>query len=178
MLEHYTTAIILDIEDRDDLDRVITLYTKDFGRIKARAKSIKKITSKLAGHLMSGNIVSIRLIERGEGGNFQILDALSERPPRISLELMKFLDVLNKVSPLGLPDLGLWYESERAISQDDFGPARYRRILADLGIDIDSAVCAECGDPHVAYFVPGDVTFLCADSVKKLKVIEHEIVRI
>jgi recombinational DNA repair protein (RecF pathway) len=178
MLEHYTTAIILDVEDRDDLDRMITLYTKDFGRLKARAKSVKKITSKLAGHLMPGNIVSIRLIERGEGGSFQVLDALSDRPPKISPELMKFIDILNRASPLGLPDLGLWYEAERAISRGDFSPTRYRRILMGLGIDVDSAVCAECGSSRIAYFVPGDVTFLCADSVKKMGISEYEIVKI
>jgi recombinational DNA repair protein (RecF pathway) len=82
------------------------------------------------------------------------------------------------MSPLGLPDLGLWYESERAISRDDFSPDRYRHILSGLGIDVDSAVCADCGSTDVAYFVPADVTFLCTDSVKKLKVLEHEIIKI
>ncbi len=178
MLEHYTTAIVLDVEAKSDLDGIITLYTKSFGRIKAKAKSIKKITSKLAGHLMRGNIVSIRLIERGEGGNFQVLDALSERPPRVSQELIKFIGILDRVSPVGLPDLGLWYEAERAISQGDFSPACYRRILSNLGIDIDSAVCAECGDPHIAYFVPGDVTFLCTESAERSQIAEHEIVQI
>lgn len=178
MLEHYTTAIVLDIEDKGDLDAITTLYTKDFGRIRAKAKSLKKITSKLAGHLVPGNIVQVRLIERGDGGSFQVVDALSERPPRISIELMQFIAILNRISPPGLPDLGLWYESERAISQHDFGPARYRRIFANLGMDLDSMVCAECGNPHIAYFVPGDVTFLCADSVKKSKIAEYEIVKI
>jgi recombinational DNA repair protein (RecF pathway) len=178
MLEHYTTAIVLDIEDRDDLDRVVTLFTKDFGKLKAKAKSIKKITSKLAGHLLPGNVVSIRLIERGEGGSFQVLDALSEKPQQRSIELMKFLGILNRIAPMGLPDLALWYESERAIGKHDFGPARYRRILANMGLDLDSMVCAKCGSPDVVYFVPGDVTFLCADSAKSLQISEYEIVQI
>ncbi len=178
MLEHYTTAIVLDITDKGELDAIITLYTRDFGRINARAKSIKKITSKLAGHLMPGNLVQIRLIERGEGGGFQILDALSERPPKFDPELMKFIHILDRIAPAGLSDLGLWHEAEGAVARGEFGPARYRRILSDLGLDVDSAVCAECGNKHVAYFIPRDVTFLCSDSINKSGNSEYESVRI
>lgn len=178
MLEHYTTAIVLGLDDRDDLDRVVTLYTKDFGRIRAKAKSIRKITSKLAGHLMVGSIVSIRLIERGDGNSLQVLDALSERLLPISLELLRFVETLDKIVPLGLPDLGLWYDAEKAISQGDFSPAYYRRILIDTGLDVDSAVCKNCGNKRVSYFIPADVTFLCNDCLKKLNLTDDEAIRI
>ncbi|MCL4405301.1 recombination protein O N-terminal domain-containing protein [Patescibacteria group bacterium] len=178
MLEHYTTAIVLDLDDKDDLDRAVTLYSKDFGRIRAKAKSIRKITSKLAGHLVPGNIVSIRLIEHGEGGSLQVLDALSERPAQLNHELLRFIDVLNKITPLGLADLGLWYDAEKAVSQGDFSSSRYRRILSDIGLDIDSAVCRDCGSQHVSYFIPRDVTFLCTDCMKKLHITDNEIVKI
>ena len=43
MKEHFTEAFILDIQEKGEFDSLITLYTRDFGKITAKAKSIKKI---------------------------------------------------------------------------------------------------------------------------------------
>jgi recombinational DNA repair protein (RecF pathway) len=178
MLEHYTTAIVLGVRPQDEVDAAVTLYTKGFGKLIAKAKSLRKITSKLSGHLVPGNIIRVRLIERGDGSSVQILDALSERPPGANGELLKFLNLLDKVAPLGLPEPALWYEAERAVERGDFSAPRYRRILAALGFFSKSLACDDCGSLHVAYFVPGEVIFLCPNSLKKLGIPEHDTVRI
>lgn len=83
---HYykTLGIILKSEPYREADRVYTIYTKRYGKIRAMAKGVRKIKSKLAGHLepfsltnlmivkgkMIDKIISARLIE--SFGNFYI----------------------------------------------------------------------------------------------------------
>jgi len=178
MLEHYTTAIALGVEPRGEVDAAVTLYTKDFGKLTAKTKSLRKITSKLAGHLMPGNLVQVRLIEHGDGNGLQILDALSEKPKGSPDDLFRFLNFLVKTAPTALPDPGLWYEAERAVKEGDFTPKHYRRMLAELGLASGALSCDDCASRNVAYFVPGEVIFLCANSMRKLNVSEDDAIRI
>jgi len=46
-----TPAIIIKRIDLKDADRLIIAYTKEFGKVSLKAKSVKKETSKLKGHL-------------------------------------------------------------------------------------------------------------------------------
>ncbi len=178
MLEHYTTAIVLEVKPRGEIDAAVTIYSKDFGRLTAKAKSLRKITSKLAGHLLPGNLIKVRLIEHGDGNGFQILDALSQKPAGALGNLLKFMEFMNKMTPLALPDLGLWYEAEHMLESGDFSPQRYRRVLSELGFGPDGSKCGDCGAGTVAYFLPGELVFLCAESLKRLKVPGENAVRI
>lgn len=46
--QHYRTkAVFLKKEDRGEADQLLTVFTKDFGRLEILAKAIRKITSKL-----------------------------------------------------------------------------------------------------------------------------------
>jgi DNA repair protein RecO (recombination protein O) len=50
MAVHYRSqGVILGKEDRRDSDQLLTVYTKDFGKVEILAKAVKKITSKLRG---------------------------------------------------------------------------------------------------------------------------------
>ncbi|MEK7542296.1 MAG: DNA repair protein RecO [Patescibacteria group bacterium] len=52
MTVHYRTqGIILKKQDRGEADRLFTVFTKDFGKLKLQAISERKITSKLRGGL-------------------------------------------------------------------------------------------------------------------------------
>lgn len=46
-----TLGIILKRTNLGEADRILTIYTKDFGKIKAIAKGVRKINSRLAGNL-------------------------------------------------------------------------------------------------------------------------------
>ena len=46
-----TQGIIIKSENLGELDRLLTIYTRDFGKILARAKSVRKNQAKLKGHL-------------------------------------------------------------------------------------------------------------------------------
>jgi recombinational DNA repair protein (RecF pathway) len=174
MLEHYTTAIVLKVDPRAEVDAAVTLYTKDLGKLTAKAKSLKKITSKLAGHLVPGNIVKIRFIERGDGGGMQVLDAMSEKPAGDPAAMLRFMIFLDRMSLAGLPDPGLWHEAEQAIKMGDFSPLRHRRILKALGFGESTPACEECGKKGAVYFLPREVIFLCANSLAKLNISDED----
>ena len=46
-LDYRTQGLILEKEDREEADQLLTIYTKDFGKIKILAKAVRKISSKL-----------------------------------------------------------------------------------------------------------------------------------
>lgn len=46
-----TQGIIIKRANSGEVDRLLTIYTKDFGKILVRAKSVRKNQSKLKGHL-------------------------------------------------------------------------------------------------------------------------------
>lgn len=62
-------AIILNRSDYRESDSLITLYTKNFGKLTLVARGTKKINSKLAGHLEPISLVNILLI-KGKGFDY------------------------------------------------------------------------------------------------------------
>lgn len=66
MREKKTEAIILDSRDIFDADRSLLLFTKNFGKIRARAKGVRRPTSRLTGHLLIYLPTQLELVETGE----------------------------------------------------------------------------------------------------------------
>lgn len=50
-MTYKTTGIIIKKKDLSEADRLLTIYTRDFGKILAKAKAVKKSQAKLKGHL-------------------------------------------------------------------------------------------------------------------------------
>jgi DNA repair protein RecO (recombination protein O) len=67
-----TEAVIMRRMDLGEADRIVTLYTRDYGKVKAVAKGVRKPTSHKAGHLELFTRVDV-LVARG-----QSLDVLSQ----------------------------------------------------------------------------------------------------
>lgn len=65
---HSTEGVILKKIDVGEVDSLFTIYTKDFGKIRARAQGIKKEGAKLRGHLeiLSHANISFVLGKNGE----------------------------------------------------------------------------------------------------------------
>ncbi|MBI2448573.1 DNA repair protein RecO [Candidatus Microgenomates bacterium] len=64
MNEFYRTkGIIIGKRDFLEADKILTVFTEDFGKISVKAKGIKKIKAKLAGHLEMFNCVDLELIK-------------------------------------------------------------------------------------------------------------------
>lgn len=64
-MQYYNlTSIILKREDHKENDLLITVYSKEKGKLKLFLKSAKKITSKLSGHVEPVSLVKLDVIGR------------------------------------------------------------------------------------------------------------------
>jgi recombinational DNA repair protein (RecF pathway) len=172
MVEYYTKVLVLSRTPRGDLDGTLNLYTKEFGRVSVKVKSLRKLTSKLSGHLTPGRLANVRIVEMGD--TKQVVDALS-LPSKTSFEFLKFLDFIRRLSPIGMPDLHLWHELEQASLNGTSDKNTYKRIISIMGYDAKNAVCDNCGSVKIAYFVPRDIMFLCNRCLSDSRLKEDEV---
>ena len=162
MQEYVTDAIVLDATPSAELDTRVSVFTKKFGKLVARVKSVKKITSKLAGHLEPGNAVKIRLVEKK---GLQLVDALKEKDVQIDPPTLYLLDqVLYEAEP----DHELWELLTH-------GAFRWHEALRILGWDPAAADCARAnctGTPAVFHIKTQEFyCSSCASKVRKNEVI-------
>lgn len=68
-----TEAVILDTTDVFDADRSFLLFTRELGKVRARAKGVRRPTSKLTGHLLPYLPSQLELQE--SGGWFLVIQA-------------------------------------------------------------------------------------------------------
>jgi recombinational DNA repair protein (RecF pathway) len=118
-----------------------------------RAKSSRRITSKLAGHLEPGTVAKVRFIEKG---GTQIVDALKSSRAEISLEDLGFL---NDLLPDMQADAELWADLARQ-------PFSWNGVLKTLGWDPRGAFCALCRRGAAWFFIPRQ-EFFCDGCVSK-----------
>ncbi len=100
MAIHYRTqGIILKKQDMGETDRVFTVFTKDFGKLKLRAVSERKITSKLRGGLELFYLSEIEFIQ-GKARKTVTDATLVERYPllRNSLDRMRAMHRFSEIA--------------------------------------------------------------------------------
>jgi len=176
MVEYFTEGIVLKRSMRGEYDGNIILYTKDLGKISTFAKSIRKITSKLSGHMIPGNIVKTRVVEKN---NIQAIDALGEKSKCSTKELLHFLHFLDTVVPFGEPDIPLWYAIRQIIEKCSFTPKTYSQLLEILGFSEGDGLCHMCKRNEIAYFSMTDIIFLCGScKLQTGNIEEDEIIRV
>lgn len=64
--KHTTECFILEGYERAEHDRVLLLFTREFGLILAHAKSIRKLESKLRAHVIPGSVATVTLVKGKE----------------------------------------------------------------------------------------------------------------
>lgn len=159
MTEYFTKALVLDAEDVGELDKSIYLYTKELGKVIARAKSIRKITSKLAAHLQPFSFVRIRLVEKN---GFQIVDALAVSRIKISQPALAILQFIKEMTLELQPDKNLWFLIKKTFQDlKDNKRISYKPLLEVLGFAPKFARCNVCASKVVAYFSKTEQVFLC-----------------
>ena len=154
MDEYVTDAIVLRKEPTGESDARYTLFTERFGKISAKAKSSRRITSKLAGHLEPGTVTKVRFIDKGSA---QIVDALKWFRIDISPNDLRSLGDL-------LPDMQAEAELWTLLAHQPFS---WNDILRTLGWDPRGAPCAICGRKAAWFFIPRQ-EFLCNGCVSKM----------
>ncbi|MFH1759227.1 MAG: DNA repair protein RecO [Patescibacteria group bacterium] len=164
MLEYLTEAIVLEREDLREQDSRITFYTKELGRVSAKATSARKITSRLSSHLEPLNLINLRLVYKN---NFQIVDALTLnrftnwRQSGNLLQVLDLLDFVKNMTADGDSDYQLWALLKATLYSPKID---YNLILKVLGFDHKFANCQICcGKPN--YFTVDDLSFYCDDCV-------------
>lgn len=173
MKEYFTLGIVLEREPRNEVDEAITVYTKELGKVRAQTKSSRKITSKLSGHLHPGRQANIRFVERNK---LQLVDVLS-LPHKTNLtELLPFLHFINKITPYGDADLGLWYMLEEIIAGGHFGPSVYRHLVERLGFAEPGALCRYCKTKPAGFLNLEEMTLFCGNCQPKLNLKTDEFV--
>lgn len=173
MKEFFTEAIVLGAEAVNEQDRLIDFYTKDFGRLKAKAVSGRKILSKLSPHLEPLNFVFLRLIRKN---GFIIADAvtadrladLRSVPVKLAAALW-LLAAMRQILFAAAPDRRLWFWLRRSLQS---GRIDYRQFLKLAGFDPVLGRCENCGSARVGCFAFRDQSFLCSPCRSKFSVNE------
>ncbi|MCS6789218.1 MAG: recombination protein O N-terminal domain-containing protein [Patescibacteria group bacterium] len=146
--EYISEAIVLMIDSNGDLDKVVSVFTKNFGKIIAKVKSASKITSKLRGHLEPGNLIIARLIFKNK---FQLVDVLKQE--KLNLNFYD-LYLLNKILPEMEQDENLYFKLKNSIFS-------WFDVLKILGWDPKEANCINCGSKKIFVFDIVSQNFFC-----------------
>lgn len=156
MQEYFTEAVVLDCEPSGDLDSRVSLFTKRFGKFIVKAKSARKITSKLSPHLGPGNVVEARLVEKN---GLQIADALKQS----KLEMTPAdLYALNLLLPENEPEPHLW---QLLVSRR----WKWAAALKILGWDPEETLCSICGKKTPRAFKISSQEFVCGECSSKFE---------
>lgn len=109
MFECVTKAIVMEKEPLGDFDGVLTVYTEQFGKVSIKARSIRKITSKLSAHTEPGLLSTLRLVGKNPFQktkmSFWLADAVEEK--RLFTDF-SFLDLVNNLTTEFHADRDLW----------------------------------------------------------------------
>lgn len=172
MKEYVTDAIVLNVYPRGEADRVADLFTKELGRIDARAIGARKILSKFSPHLTPGMIVRARLVSKK---SYTLTDVMTDTAAVRTADteksgVLSSLFLVRALVPAGNPDLKLWHALTELILK---GRGDERGILSLLGYNPQHARCEECKSTAICYFHIPDQRFLCA--VCSVKFPENEL---
>lgn len=170
MLEYLTQAVVLNYRPRKENDRMVDLYTKEFGRLEARVIGGRRILSKLAPHLDLCNVVTVRLVEKNQ---ITVTDVLTDERfpkersnPHFYPSAFKILSLIRAITPPAIPDLRLWHHLIRSLKTAD---GSVRSFLKILGYDPVYAACDHCRKSPVSFFRLKDQSFFCKDCGFKAK---------
>lgn len=172
MVEYSTEAVVLHKEPIGESDVLVSLYTPAYGKIVARAKSARKITSKLAAALEPANIISARILVHS---TYQIVDAVSlnrgtawRASPESLRALLMFLRAVHDIVPEGETFPYVW-ESTYSLFEGDPRSlsSLYVRLLQSAGFDTTRARCEGCHVSKPDYFIAREILFVCRDCCRK-----------
>jgi len=162
MTEIVTQAIVLSVFPTKEADSIVSLFTKDLGRIDARVVGGRKPLSKFSPHCNPINLVLARVVKKN---SYTITDILTEnrfekiRGDHDAYEkALKIIIILNKLLPFGLADAELWHYVIRSFSEN---LPSIGIMLKILGYDTRHARCGMCESVSIALFSRESQIFLC-----------------
>lgn len=151
MQEFITDALVLDRQDSGEQDCRVYLYTKEAGKLSCKVKSVRKIVSKLSGHLQPANFVTARIVDKNGA---QLVDALTAQKSEADPALIKNLFLVKDLAAEGEPDSDLWEFLQK-------GNLETKTLLSFFGFDPAFAKCYSCQNSNPDFFYPPDTSFYC-----------------
>ncbi len=153
-------AFVLSSTDVGEYDRLYSLLTQEFGKVRAIVRSVRKPRAKLAGHLDIPNRAWIELVPTSKGWQVtQALEIKSYPRLRASRDTLQHALAEGRLFDAFLAEtqdadlFALWNDFLQHMEDqggDDRAPARYLaaqctiRALAHLGFLPDTAACSVC----------------------------------
>jgi len=183
--EVVTEDIVLDKEDLREADSRVFLYTKELGKISAKATSARKITSKLSAHIEPLNYITVRLIAKRDalldGRGFQLGDALLISKNKL-LNLYKLRNALQSLRfiaraiPTGVVDEDMWNFLHQIIS-GEISPST-DEVLSFIGFGNDFSNCEICNVSRPEYFYTKNSVYVCSSCMLLSKPLKEEFFKI
>jgi len=191
-------AIVLRHQDWGEADRILTLYTRQEGKVRAIAKGARKIRSRKAGHLEPFTHVSLQLAKAREMPIITqaetIQGYLDLREDLISITLASYIvELLDKFSYEegdNVPLFNLLDKTLARLANPTKFPDRnlvlryYEMRLLDLvGFRPELTLCVVCGEPIQAedqFFSAkegGVVCPSCSHGVEGLRPVRKDVLR-
>ena len=157
-----TTAIILRSRKWGEADRIITFYSKDFGKIRGVARGARRQKSRFGGAIEPFSVCRLNLFEKAGDFLFRIshVDLIrSSQVLREDLRLMasaaRMVNVVAAITPDGDPDPLLFDTLEQGLaSLHESEDSRFTallfqiRLLGLTGFRPQTDHCAACGRMH------------------------------
>lgn len=151
-----TEAVILKRTSLGEADRILTVYSKHYGKIKALAKGVRKINSRRGGSVESFNHVALFLVK---GKN---LDLLTEAQTISSFkawrkDLLKvglafyFCELVDKLTPEGQANQEVFELLKTTLGKIGHQPPRdlvrefEETLLEELGFGVPSEIKSQVG---------------------------------
>jgi DNA repair protein RecO (recombination protein O) len=171
-------AVVLRHSDYGEADRLLTLFTREQGKLRAIAKGVRKMQSRKAGHLEPFTQVALMLAQGHDlwivtqAEAIESLQPLREDLTRLSYAgyVVELLDRFTYEEGQNWQLYNLLVETLKRLSaeEDAFIPVRYyeMRLLDLLGFRPLLFECAACGKPIQAedqYFSAERGGVLCPD---------------
>ncbi|HEU4480776.1 MAG TPA: DNA repair protein RecO [Actinomycetota bacterium] len=150
-------GIVLKTIKLGEADRIVTLFTRDNGKVRAVAKGIRKTKSRFGGRLEPFNRVEL-MIYRGRSLDTitaaHIVDAYDDvrRDLTRLTSASALVELVEKITPdreRAFSTYGLLIGGLRALAEDKGGtivPAFLVKLLSVSGYHPELSVCAGCGE--------------------------------
>lgn len=174
MQEYYTKAVVLERKDAGEIDGLVYLFTEDLGKVVARAKSLRKIKSKLSAHLQPLNFIKIRLVKlAGPRDGFSVVDCLddsdfSKLEPKNRFDLIPVLLLINNMSFELQTDRRLWAFLKKIFENKYKQEDVLKALLVVFGFDPRQGECFKCGKKEIVAFHLHDHIFFCEEHSVKI----------
>jgi len=189
--------LVINKEDRGEADRVFTLYTKDFGKVKVVGRGIRKITSKLKSGIEIFFLSEIEFVQ-GKTQNTLIDTVPLQKFPKIRGNLKKMsiayrmTQVLDELIKGSEPDLNLWnFLIEVFNKLENYNPKKPNldfifyfflwNLFSFLGYQPQLYFCVFCQKrlpPKELYFIFEEGGIACQNCFLKVKLKEKSILKI